>query len=226
MPDPFVKARRLGQEGQPLVVVDDFHPEPERLVVDAAARAFEPRGKFYPGIRAAAPGAHLQPRQAMLADILKGVFGYQTGAGLKECNYSLVTTPPGDLLPMQRLPHYDGTGVQTIALLHYLCGPETGGTSFYRHRATGFETITEDRFESYRDTLQAEVDAAGGEPLADYFRGDSAQFERIDQVEAKFNRAVLYRGVVLHSGDIPEGFGFNADVKAGRLTVNSFFVER
>lgn len=226
MPDPFIKARRLGHEGQPLVVIDDFHPEPERLVEDAAARPFAPRGKFYPGIRAAVPAQHLQPLQAMLADVLKGVFGYGPGAALKECNYSLVTTPPGELLPMQRLPHYDGTAVQTIALLHYLCGPEQGGTSFYRHRSTGFETVTEDRFETYRDTLEAEIAAAGGAPHADYTRGDGDQFERIDRIEAKFNRAILYRGITLHSGNIPEGFAFSADPRRGRLTVNTFLVER
>lgn len=223
---PFIQGRRLGLEAQPLVVIDDFHPDPDALVEAACAQSYAPRGKFYPGIRAAADPRHLAPCQDMLSEVLQGAFGYRSGAQLTECNYSLVTTPPASLLPMQRLPHYDGTAVQTIALLHYLCGPEHGGTSFYRHRATGFETITDDRFAPYRDTLQAEIDARGGDVDARYFSGDSAQFERIDRVAARFNRAVLYRGIVLHSGNIPDDFAFNRDPRGGRLTVNTFFSER
>ena len=34
------------------------------------------------------------------------------------------------------------------------------------------------------------------------------QFERIDHVDAKFNRCVLYRGVLLHSDIIPNNHKF------------------
>lgn len=216
----------MGREGEPLVVIDDFHPAPERLRADAAAGAYAARGKFYPGVRAAAPAAHLAPCQALLADVLEGAFGVTAGVRLTECNFSLVTTRPENLLPMQRLPHYDGVEPGRFALLHYLCGPDQGATAFYRHRSTGFETVTADRFEAYRDRLQAEIDGRGGAPEAEYFSGDDALFERIDQVEAKFNRAVLYRGVTLHSGAIPADFAFSDDPMAGRLTVNSFFAAR
>lgn len=219
--DPFITGRRMGREGEPLVIIDDFHPDPEGLIADAAARKFGHGGAYYPGVRAPAPAAHLQPCQRVLGEVLSGAFGV-SGARLAETSYSLVTTRPADLSAIQRLPHYDGLAEDRIAVLHYLTGPEAAGTAFFRHRPTGFETITEDRFRAYRDALSR--DYPGGPPPG-YFTGD-AVFDAIDQVEAKFNRAVVYRGVTLHSGLIPDRFSFSADPRSGRLTVNTFLEGR
>jgi hypothetical protein len=45
----------------------------------------------------------------------------------------------------------------------------------------------------------------------------------IEHIEAKPNRAVLYRSAILHSGCIPENAELSADPWKGRLTLNSFF---
>ncbi len=218
---PSVTILRHGHEQQAVAVIDNFVPRAERLVDDAAHREFTTIGPYYPGVRAPADPNYLTPARLLLEDILREVFSHKQGARLVECNYSLVTTAPERLQPIQRLPHFDTTEPGRIALLHYLCGPDMGGTAFYRHRATGYETVTAERFDTYRSTLHKEADHMGLPP-ARYFAGDTAQFEQIAIHEARFNRAIIYRGINLHSGFIPETLTYSANPKAGRLTVNTF----
>lgn len=215
---------RIGREGAPVVVVDDFAAEPERLAEAASARPFSRNGIHYPGVRAAAPSAYLGERVDLIRQILVEVFGAVRGAVLAECNFSLVTQDPATLTPIQRLPHFDGADAGRIAVLHYLCGPQMGGTSFYRHVSTGFETITPDRLSAYDAALREDV-AREGLP-GGYFTAPSPLFEPIFTLPARYNRLAVYRGISLHSGDIPAGFAFDPDPRTGRLTVNTFLQVR
>ena len=157
MPNAEYTVKRFGKEQEPVVIIDDFYSDPEALLKDAESKHYQKLGPFYPGIRAQANPAYLGERLAVLTEILKTVFDMPSGAALTECAYSIVTTPPQNLMPIQSLPHYDGLDEGRLAVLHYLSGPETGGTAFYRHRESGFETIHEDRFEIYKETLQEEA---------------------------------------------------------------------
>lgn len=212
---------RFGQEREPIVIIDDFYSDLEALRKDAALKSYQKLGPFYPGIRAQANPTYLGERMALLTEVLKDVFDFQTGANLTECAYSLVTTPRADLTPIQRLPHYDGTDTGRLAVLHYLSGEETGGTSFYRHLATGYETVTEDRFERYKSTLEKEI-AEFGVPPQDYVDEGKPQFTLIGRIVSKPNRCILYRGITLHSGYILEGLQLDNDPSKGRLTINTF----
>lgn len=75
--------------------------------------------------------------------------------------YSLVTTAPADLLPIQRLPHVDGTDPAQIAMMLDLhrTGPTNthGRRAFFRHRSTGLEALTADSFPTYARALQDDV---------------------------------------------------------------------
>lgn len=214
-----------GNEQQPVVIIDDFVAQPQRLIDDARHKAFTQMGPYYPGVRAAADASYLADTVTTLESVLRDVFEIDTGARLVECNYSLVTTPPENLKPIQCLPHYDTTDAGRIALLHYLCPPEAGGTAFYRHLATGYETITPERFAHYRQTLSAEAQR-DGLPAQDYFSGDSHQFVQIAAYPAVFNRVLIYRGLTLHSGLIPPHHNFSDQPAAGRLTVNTFLAKK
>jgi hypothetical protein len=216
-----VTVRPLGYEREPLVIIENFCAEPEALMAEAEASTFGPAGPHYPGIRARADPAYLARRMTLLQEVLRAVFNFRDGASLVECNFSLVTQPPDTLRPIQRLPHFDSTDPGRIALLHYLCGPEMGGTAFYRHRATGFESICAARLASYGPALEAEV-RGGGLPEANYVAGDTDLFAETARVDAAFNRMAIYRGRLLHSGAIPADFGFSPVPRAGRLTVNTF----
>lgn len=222
-PSPVIG--RIGHEREPIVIIDGFSSNPAALVEHAAGLSYARLGPHYPGIRAPAVAAYLAERMDLLQAVLANVFGAARGADLTECNYSIVTTPPQALLPMQRLPHFDSTEPENLAVLHYLCGPEDGGTAFYRHRSTGFETISTSRLEDYTEILEQEVQGRS-RPQAEYVRADTALFEQTFRVDAAFNRLVIYRGWSLHSGAIPPDLSFSPDPRKGRLTVNTFLRAR
>ncbi|MEX1252324.1 MAG: DUF6445 family protein [Hyphomonas sp.] len=221
---PSPSIGRIGHEREPIIIIDGFSSDPHGLVDAAAGQAFGPRGPHYPGIRAPAPPRYLGERMDLLQKTLSDVFGLNHGADLVECNYSLVTTPAEELAPLQRLPHFDSADPGHFAVLHYLCGPEHGGTAFYRHRASGFETVSPSRMDDYSGMLDGEL--LRRPPAEGYLLGDTALFEQTYRVEAAFNRLVIYRGWTLHTGQVPPGHGLSPDPRLGRLTVNTFLKAR
>lgn len=215
------KVERFGREKEPIIIIDDFYSKPDVLVELAAKQIYSQTRPFYPGVSAPADPSYLAEKMGLLQEAITNVFGFNAGMRLIECNYSYVTTPPDKLMPIQSLPHYDGVETGRLALLHYLCGPKKGGTAFFRHKATEFETITEERFETYKSVLTQEAETYGL-PAKRYMTLSTDQFERIGYVEAKFNRCVLYRGILLHSGMIPKIHNFEVHPDRGRLTINTF----
>lgn len=214
---PDIVARRIGSEGQPIAIVDGFHPDPDSLRAAALAATFGPGRHHYPGIRAPLPADYFARVRPALAPVLREVLGVGD-VELLDASFSIVTTPPGELGIEQRLPHVDAVRPGRIALVHYLAEGE--GTGFFRHRATGFETIDAARSAGYLATLNAELRA--DPPEAAYPFGDTALFERIQHVEARVNRAVIYRSALLHSGAIAPGTVLDGDPATGRLTVTAF----
>jgi hypothetical protein len=103
-----------------------------------------------------------------------------------------------------------------------LCEPTHGGTSFYRHRSSGFEYINETRSGSYLSSLEKEIKLYGMPPQPCYIKDENVFFERITSVAAKFNRAVIYRCSSLHSGDISADYQFDMNPMTGRFTIASF----
>lgn len=214
-----VEVVRHGTETEPVIVFDDFAPEPERFIDDASFLAFRPMGEHYPGVRAPVPHRLLAPLLDRVAGPLAEVFGGGPAA-IADAFYSLVTTPPEALTPIQRLPHFDGVEPGRLALLHYLQREPVGGTAFYRHRATGFETVTAARLPAYRAALAA--DLRDHVPPAAYVDATSPLFDQVASYAGAFNRAIVYRSHTLHCADLPAGTTFVADPLRGRLTVNTF----
>lgn len=208
----------IGKSKEPVVIMDDFHPDVSGLRAIAKDASFERYAEFYPGVQAPADPTHLQPVTQLLTKALKDVFAVQHGVSLVQCSYSLVTTEDSDLKPIQRLPHIDTTDPGRFALLHYLAGAELGGTAFYRHRNTQFSVLSDENYDTYKEALEAE-----GLPKAGYMRGSDDRFEMISHIEAKPNRAILYRSALLHSGFIAKGAVLSSKPAFGRLTLNSFF---
>lgn len=215
-----ISARRIGREREPLVIVDDFAPDPEALRRFAADSQFEPAGDHYPGIRAALPNAYLGQASDTLALVFKEAFAITGRVRVLDARFSIVTALQSELTLVQRLPHVDATASGRLAMVHYLGAEELGGTAFYRHRSTGFETINDARSATYFAALEREI--ALHPPLG-YIAGDAPLFERIDEVAARFNRAVFYRSHLLHSGAVPPDTPLPSDPATGRLTVTGFF---
>ena len=218
-----VDVQEIGPEKEPLLIIENFAPQPEAWVKFAGLQNFEKLAPYYPGVRAPISGdylaLHVQPLLPLLAD----VFGYKTGAKLVEVFYSIVTTPAANLAPLQRMPHFDGGGDEKLALLHYLCPASMGGTAFYRHKSTGYQTVPDARYPAYKASLEEDV-AEHGMPAPAYFNKSNDVFERIGDCEAAFNRAVIYRGTNLHAIDIPDDFAFDPSPATGRLTINTFLL--
>lgn len=217
-----VSVHRLGQEGEPLVVIDGFAADPDALRESAKDAAFAPADRFYPGIRAPVPPGYIASQMPIVDEVIAKVFGGRPT--LLDAAYSIVTTPPEALKLPQRLPHCDAFTRDRIAMIHYLSPADIAGTAFYRHRTTGFETITEARRPSYSGRLTAEIDSRGA-PQG-YLIGSTPLFEQIAAVEARYNRALLYRSCLLHSGLIPADAALSADPSLGRLTVTAFLSTR
>ena len=207
-PDFKVAIVRIGAEHETVVIVDNFLDNAQ-LLVDYAAAHCEFDGvsdAFYPGRRAPIPPIYCFALRAFLGGIIAEAFGLNSSAVSGELgHFSVVTTPPERLQPVQRMPHFDNTNPKQLAVLHYLCPPQHGGTSFYRHRRTRYEFVDEARKQAY-STAVAEDLKLFGPPHARYICGDDARFERTGGFDAAFNRVLVYRSINLHSADIGPGF--------------------
>jgi hypothetical protein len=133
--------------------------------------------------------------------------------------FSLVVTPPEQLQPQQSVPHTDSANMKDLATVHFLCAGQ-GGTSLYRHRATGFEYVNDKRLDGYRKMI-AEQEKMPDFPTG-YMNGSNHLFEQIASYEAVFNRLIMYRCTSLHSGNIAPDFRFDPNPRTGRLSINTF----
>ena len=229
--NPRVNAalEHVGAECEPLLVVDDVIEHPDELVTYAAEEVrFEPvwgpQGG-YPGIRAPAPLNYVERLVRGLSPMIERAFDLQqVKLARAECSFSLVTLPPDQLVQAQRAPHIDTSDPLQFALLHYLCGPEHGGTAFYRHRATGFETLSAARQAEYGRVRATEQEQGDASPA--YIVSDDAFFEQTGAVAARMNRVAIYRSCLLHSGLITDPGKLSTDPHTGRLTANIFISYR
>lgn len=217
-----VAVESIGVEAQPLVILDDFAPDPDGLRRFATAADFAPALNHYPGVRADLPPSYLATQLPIIAAAAAAAFGRTGPIKVVDASFSIVSTPAGELTIPQRLPHIDAFTEDRIALVHYL-SPEGGdGTSFFRHRATGFETVDAVRRDLFFRHLDTEL-RHGGPPAPGYLLGDTPLFECIGTEPARYNRALLYRSWNLHSGAISPDNALSANAGEGRLTVTGFF---
>lgn len=211
---------RFGEEREPVVVIDDFSGQVETLERMGRNASYAPV-QGYPGVRSLLGASYLVPRVPLLRRVFAECFGMEKGAKTESCAFSLVTIPPEELTQGQRRPHFDGTDPGLLALLHFTGGEETGGTAFYRHRRTGFETITPERAARFAAAVR-EDDAEFGSLPSRYFHGSDGRYDMIGEIEARPDRVIIYRGRLLHSGHIPVAPDPQTSRSSGRLTINVF----
>lgn len=223
-PKASTRVERQGREAQPVIVIDEMLAEPERWRQFAAQAQYGRIGPYYPGVRAPVPIGAAEAMRVELAALIAATFALDPVPPLFECFFSIVTTPPEALAPIQRLPHVDGLEADRIAILVYLSGAEQGGTAFYRQRTTGFETVDAARFPDFQSALSAGV-AEHGLPPAAYIAGDTPLYEQIASYEARPNRGLIYRSHALHCAEIAPGTPLPSDPRHGRLSINSFLFD-
>lgn len=222
---PVVKVERVGREQQPVVVVDGILRDPESVVRLAVERLrFVPAQSNYPGLNAAAPSEYAAAMMRAVAPLVHETFGVNIQAPARaQSFFGIVTLPPTRMNAQQRRPHTDTTNPLQLAVLHYLCDESHGGTAFFRHRATGFESVDDQQLRQVKESIAADADAqlkAGLPPPVTL--GDDRHFERTAALDSKFNRVLIYRSRVFHSQNLNPTANFSADPRKGRLTANTF----
>jgi Family of unknown function (DUF6445) len=223
-PRASIRVERQGREAQPVIVIDDMLAAPERWRELAERLRYGRIGPHYPGLRAVVPFEAAAALREELAGPIGETFELEPVPPVLETYFSIVSTPPEALAPIQRLPHFDGLEPERIAILIFLSGAEQGGTAFYRQRSTGFETVDALRFAAFEAALKAGV-AEHGLPTPAYIAGDTPLYERIAGYEARTNRCLIYRGHSLHCAAIPPSAELPADPVRGRLSLNSFLFD-
>lgn len=220
-PDFKVQTIAIGQERQPLMVIDNFFADPDEVFALAASKSFPYVSNNYPGVRSKVPLGLQQFLIEVLRAECTSVFGLAVNLHFTSCHFSLVTTSPEQLSYVQLLPHVDSMIEGELALVCYLFRNDQGGTAFYRHRKTGFESVTLARKDEYFRHLQEQQEAVLRSSTG-YIAGDTEFYERIARQPGVFNRMLVYRRTSLHSADFGPDLQITSDPRRGRLTLNGF----
>ncbi len=222
-PEARLAVHHVGDEHEPVIVVDGALIDPTALVDHAVTGAmFTATGVGgYPGVRAPAPLDYVETLVRRLDPVVRLNFGLDDVVLARaECSFSIVTTPPHSLAPVQRLPHIDTSYPLQFAILHFLCDGDFGGTGFFRHLATGFEKILVGRKADYEATIARQLKTAL--PPSGYLGRDLPYHQMTAAFEAVFDRVLVYRSCLLHCGLIPPDMPLIANPAKGRLTANIF----
>ena len=219
-PDITVRLRRIGNEAQPLMVVDNVLADPDAMI-DAAKRTafYVPTHTKYPGLNAPLPEGYYQTVVTALRGPIEAAFGLPRDTWVKFFGFfARATIPAEEAEPIQKIPHHDTVDPGRLAMVHYLCRGDFGGTGFFRHKSTGFESVDAGRQAAYVAAAKPELEAA---VPTDYADAGMASYELAGEAEMVFNRLIIYRTHVLHSGLLNRA-PLSADSATGRLTANGF----
>lgn len=226
-PEATVQVRIVGRERTPVVVVDDPLRCTRALIDYAATGAqFSTEGaQGYPGVRAPLPAQYAAAVLPQLEPLISRAFGLPAPLQSKLIHqlFSLVAQPAETLQMLQRAPHFDNRCPFYFATVHYLAAGAHGGTGIFRHRPTGFESVSEARYAQFVRAAEAHV-RRHGPPPARYIRESDNHFELIEELPYRANRLLLYPGYLLHSGLIDPDRDISADPATGRLTANLFLL--
>src|SRR6266851_7611063 len=222
-PSASVSSVRVGECPIAVTVADNVLLYPHRLAEFGLGLEFvEDEGNLYPGVRARVPAEFSLPFHAWLNRALHDTGVLEENAYINDdaSFFSIVSKSRANLLPLQRIPHYDSTDPRVFAAVIYLFDRANSGTSFYRHRTTGYEAIGDENKDNYKIALNRNMKNLGP-PAREYTNGSNALFERTHSVDSTFNRIVIYSGNVLHAADIDGSLFSGNDNSQWRLTVSS-----
>jgi hypothetical protein len=199
--------------------------DPEALVAQAAGQAFTPLGHYpYPGPVLMAPAWLTGLVTAHFTEHARTRLGgrrVQSGS----VRFSLVSTPPEQLAPIQWQCHRDRLAVEpakvlfAASVLYLFRDPTLGGTSFYRSRLSREDT---EQMVADSAALDAAAFTERWRVSAGYMQGSNRNFELVASVPAAWNRLICYDGSLFHSADVNPG-RLSDDPCTGRLTLNGFY---
>lgn len=214
----------IGAEKTPVIIIDNLLDDPDSLLALARQQHFQFDSNWaYPGLRCSLPDSYLVPALQELVPLIRQTYSVAADRSYETIHsvFSLLAQPPETLSLLQRIPHYDTTKAFYFASVHYLSPGEFGGTGFFRHRPTGFERITDERYPDFVAAAKRHM-RAHGEPPRRYINASTDHFELIGEIEYRPNRIAIYPGNILHSGLVQPERDLSMDPVSGRLTANLF----
>ena len=193
----------IGESEAPIYIIDDFYVNPHDIRDFLFTLPFSK--KQYTNN---APGYRCKIDfnvNMMFSQIIGRLFNDKS-VNLTQTFFSLIG---GDMKldATQCRPHVDTSGNKYAAVVYLNTDDEcNGGTSFYKHIPTGKEVVTS-REELRMINDPKNFDAT--EEQMNYFRNlkdfvtdSNEEWELIDLIPMKFNRAIFYPGNIFHSGYI------------------------
>ena len=228
-PRPELSRRPIGP-GATCVVLDNVLTDPDALVElarrhrDAFAMA---SANAFPGLELPLPQTMVDHFSELFAQHARSTIGARrvlTATG----RLSMVILTPEQLTPMQRLCHRDRLAAEPdecvgAAVLYLFRDAALGGTSFFRscHDAATTESLMH-----HWSTLDNEAFSRETGWIPAYITQSNSHFERVAQVEPRWNRLICYDGSQFHCSHIEQPELLNDDPARGRLTLNLFFLCR
>ena len=179
-PKASLTVRHVGEEQTPLIIIDDFALDTSD-VIEYACRSVDygpDSTSAYPGVRGTLPRSYVRMVLNTVYRLLFQVYYVPDNLGMKTVNtvYSLISTPVDELVPAQSVPHFDSNDPFYLAVLHYLNPGVFCDTGLFRHRPTGFETITKPRLDEFMQSSKMFIEAHG-EPPQKYIDSSTDHFE-------------------------------------------------
>lgn len=215
--DPAAAEAEIRQvlDGAELAILDDFLPDPDAARAWAAGLAYTERGGNYPGTQTG----------PLRCDELMQQIANRLGRRIKwsSPDNGVVRLTLADATARNDIHVDDETAIETqrYAAVLYLTRPEhcQGGTSFWRHRATGWlrrpdeATLRAAGYADFRTFLRRETPLGEPRPF-EQVTALRAGWQHLFTLPMRYNRLVLYKGHHFHAVDSVFGQGF----EDGRLT--------
>lgn len=190
----------LGDNEVPLFLIDDLFTDP------CSVRKLAFQGSF-PSSKAYYPGRHQPLSQEdpsvkafcfFIAEVLSHATGKRVRGEAVSTDFSILTTARNALLNNQGQPHIDGTPMLGVV---YLNEQDYGGTVFFRNRETGSMKVVTETEKAHYAALSEDTGDAPPQPL-NYITDTTEIWEKVDTIDGKFNRLVIWPGNVFHSIEV------------------------
>ncbi|WP_374355620.1 DUF6445 family protein [Chitinimonas sp.] len=201
--------------GADLQVFDDFLPDPDTMRQWAMAQTYRPAQGNYPGQQTAA--LRCDELMQAIADCLHRRIKWASP------DNGVLRLSLADAQARTDIHVDDEQAVQTqrYAAVLYLTLPVhcQGGTSFWRHQATGWlkrpsdAQLREAGLADFRSFLRRELPIAGERAFTE-LTAQRQRWHKLFTVPMAYNRLVLYKGNYFHAIDSV----FGSDFSDGRLT--------
>ncbi|MDQ3908294.1 MAG: DUF6445 family protein [Acidobacteriota bacterium] len=227
----------VGVAGTKALVVDNLYREPDYVRSLALGLNYHRPAGMYPGFFAFV-SVSTRPLLDLANDLMRETIGGElafTPFYQDDIAFAVITRRGSELVPAQRKPHFDD--FCDYAGLVYLNTPDqcSGGTSFWRHRATGLRLAARGEGAESLPALLARFGVADEQALAKrilgeanpdlpegYPTGSTSAWELTDVIEMRYNRLVVYDSLLFHTPHYHEE-RFGETVETRRLTQNLYF---